>query len=146
MILHLLRHIQVWQWYIGTSTIWKEYFSENFMDSVLILANIALSLDNQLSEAYTLRGIYYTEIGKPEQAIEEFDKAIKLNPNDWMALWCKKQTSILMTDLVNHINCLQKAASINRGRELPSFITSNWLMRIFVLEFLINPSNILMTN
>jgi tetratricopeptide (TPR) repeat protein len=41
--------------------------------------------DDQLSEAYTLRGRYYTEIGKPEQAIEEFDKAIKFNPNDWMA-------------------------------------------------------------
>ena len=63
----------------------KEYFTKNFMDSVRILINFALSFDNQLSEAYTLRGRYYSEIGKPEQAIEEFDKAIKLNPNDWIA-------------------------------------------------------------
>ena len=100
---------------------WKEYFSENFMDSVLILTKIALSFDNQLSEAYTLRGRYYNEIGKPEQAIEEFDKAIKFNPNDWMA-YHEKGAFYYATDLVNNINYLQKAASINRGEELPQLL------------------------
>jgi tetratricopeptide (TPR) repeat protein len=60
----------------------KEYFSKNYMDSVLILCDKSLSFDNKLSEPYTLKGRYYNEIGRPEQAIEEFDKAIKLNPND----------------------------------------------------------------
>ncbi len=101
--------------------IWKEYFSEDFMDSVLILTKIALSLDNQLSEAYTLKGRYYNEIGKPEQAIEEFDKAIKINPNDWRA-YREKANFYYATDLVNHINYLQKAASINRGEELPQLL------------------------
>jgi TolB-like protein len=99
----------------------QEYFSENFMDSVLILANIALSHDYHLSEPYTLKGRYYSEIGKPEQAIEEFDKAIKLNPNDWMAYW-EKGDFYYSTDLVNNINCLQKAASINRGPDLPGLL------------------------
>jgi TolB-like protein/Tfp pilus assembly protein PilF len=99
----------------------KEYFSENFMDSVLILTNIALSFDNQFSEAYTLKGTYYSEIGKPEQAIEEFDKAIKLNPNDWKAYY-EKGEFYFADDLVNTINYLQKAASINRGAELPSLL------------------------
>ena len=44
-----------------------EYLSENFMDSVLILTKMALSFNSQLSEAYTLKGRYYSEIGKPEQ-------------------------------------------------------------------------------
>lgn len=101
--------------------IWKEYLSENFMDSVLILTKIALSFDDQLSEAYTLRGKYYSETGKPEQAIKEFDKAIKLNPNDWMAYY-EKGKFYLNIDFVNSINCLQKAASINRGPELPSLL------------------------
>jgi tetratricopeptide (TPR) repeat protein len=100
----------------------KEYLSENFGDSVLILTHIALSFDKQLSEAYTLRGKYYSEIGKPEQAIEEFDKAIKLNPNDWMA-YDGKAGFYYGTDIVNGINYLQKAASINRGRELPTILT-----------------------
>jgi tetratricopeptide (TPR) repeat protein len=99
----------------------KEYLSENFMDSVLILANIALSHDNHLSEPYTLKGKYYSEIGKTEQAIEEFDKAIKLNPNDWMAYY-EKGVFYWDADLVNTINYLQKAASINRGQELPSLL------------------------
>jgi TolB-like protein len=100
---------------------WEEFFSKNFMDSILILTNIALTFDNQLSEAYTLRGTYYSETGKPEQAIEEFDKALKFNPNDWMAnlgkgdLYCND-------DLVNSIENYQKAASINRGPELPTLV------------------------
>jgi len=99
----------------------KEYFSENFMDSVLILANIALSFNNQLSEGYTLRGMYYAQTGKPEQAVEEYDKAIKFNPNDWMT-YSGKAGLYFNNDNVNYINYLQKAASINRGRELPSLL------------------------
>ena len=83
---------------------WKDYFSENFMDSILTLTNIALSFDNQLSEANTLRGTYYYETGKPELAVEEFDRAIQLNPNDWMAYWRKSDLYYSYTDLVNVIN------------------------------------------
>ena len=101
---------------------WKEFFSKNFMDSVLILTKIALSFDDQLSEPYTLRGDYYREIGKPEQAIEEYDKAIKLNPNDWMAYGGKSDLYYTNTDLVNLINSIQRAASINHGPELPALL------------------------
>jgi TolB-like protein len=101
---------------------WEEYFSKNFMDSVLILTNIALSFDNQLSEAYILRGTYYSEIGKPEQAIEEFDKAIQLNPNDWSAYYGKGDLYSYNDDLLNWIDNSQKAASINRGPELPTLL------------------------
>jgi TolB-like protein/Tfp pilus assembly protein PilF len=99
----------------------KEYLSGNFMDSVLVLTNIAISYDSHLSEPYTLRGTYYNEIGKPEQAIEEFDKAIQLNPNDWNAYHGKAEF-YYGDDLVNYINFIQKAASINRGPELPSLL------------------------
>jgi TolB-like protein len=99
----------------------QEYFSENFMDSILILTNIALSFDNQYSEAYTLRGIYYNEIGKQEQAVEEFDKAIKFNPNSWEAYF-EKGRIYWGNDLVNLIDNYQKAATINRGPELPALL------------------------
>jgi TolB-like protein/Tfp pilus assembly protein PilF len=99
----------------------KEYFSENYMDSVLILSNIAITRDYHLSESYTLRGRYYSEIGKPEQAIEEYDKAIKLNPNDWMA-YREKALFYSNNDFVQCIEYRQKAASINRGPELPSLL------------------------
>ena len=35
---------------------WESYFSESFMDSVLILADKALSFDPQLSDAYYSQG------------------------------------------------------------------------------------------
>ena len=92
------------------------------MDSVLILTNIALSFDNQLSEPYTLRGRYYNEIGKPEQAVEDFDKAIKLNPNDWWA-YAAKGGFYSGNDLLNCIIYFQKAASIIRGAELPNLLS-----------------------
>jgi len=41
---------------------YKDYFSEYFLDSVLLLANKALSFDDQLSDAYYIRGAYYSEI------------------------------------------------------------------------------------
>jgi TolB-like protein len=101
---------------------WNDFLKENFMDSVLTLTKIALSFDDHLSEPYTLRGYYYSEIGKPEQAIKEFDKAIKFNPNDWMAYLGKGDLYDSYTNLVNSIDNYQKAASINRGRELPSLL------------------------
>jgi TolB-like protein len=118
--------------YVGLARVYwtklgiEEYLSKNYIDSVLILCNKAISFDNKLSEAYSLKGDYYSEIGKKEQAIEEYDKAIKFNPNDWMA-YIGKGSLYYADDLVNNINCLQKAVSINRGPELPSLLaTIGW--------------------
>ena len=113
--------------YVGLASVYwnkyyyKEYFSENFLDSVLIMANEALFYDDQLSEAYTIRGNYYSEKSKPELALEEFDKAIKFNPNDWMAYRGKGEFYV-RNDFVNNLNYLQKAILINRGPELSSLL------------------------
>ncbi len=103
--------------YVGLASVYwnknyyKEYFSGNFLDSVLILADKALLYDDQLSEAYTIKGNYYNERTKKEQASEEFDKAIKFNPNDWMAYVGK-----------GDIKSLQIASTLNHGPELPYII------------------------
>jgi len=112
------------QAYIGLARIyrikqfWDTYFTQNFMDSVLILANMALSYDDQLAESYTVRGDCYREIGNTEQAVREYDKAIRFNPNDWMAYLGKGRLAF-NDDLVKSIDNLQKAASLNHGPELP---------------------------
>ena len=67
----------------------KEYLSVNLLDSIPILCDIALSYDNKLSEAYTLKGAYDNEMGNREQAIVELDKAVKYNPNDWQAFFVR---------------------------------------------------------
>jgi TolB-like protein/AraC-like DNA-binding protein/Tfp pilus assembly protein PilF len=102
---------------------WKEYLSKNFMDSVLILTKIALSIDDKLAEAYTTRGRYYDEKGLAEQANEEYDKALNINPNSWEAYY-KKGELYGYNDFVKEIFNFQKAASLNRGSELPSILTN----------------------
>jgi len=57
--------------------------------------------------------MYYQEEGNYRQAFEEFDKAIKFNPNDWLAYIGK-----------GDIKSLQIAASLNHGSELPLIIGS----------------------
>jgi len=97
----------------------RDYMSETFMDSVLIFCNKALLFDNQLADAYILLGQYYGQKGDVESAISELDKALELNPNDWMTWRVKGETDL---DPVNNIRYLQKAISLNRGPELPSLL------------------------
>ena len=113
--------------YSGLATLYwarhydDEYFSKNFMDSVLILINLALTYDSHLAEPYSLKGRYYAEIGEPEKAIVELDKAIQLNPNDWIPYWAKGHFYYNI-DIVKNIYYLQKASSINRGPDLPDLL------------------------
>ncbi len=99
------------------------YFAENYLDSAMILANRALSYDDQLAEVYYVRGLYYLENGKSEQAINEFDKALKYNPNYW-EVYADKGSLVYSLyidhlDFVKAIENLNKAININHGRELP---------------------------
>jgi len=57
---------------------YETFFKENFLDSCLVLINIALSLDNRLEEAYYLKGMYYYEKNNFEEAVSNYDKALNL--------------------------------------------------------------------
>ena len=100
---------------------WDTYFTENFLDSVLILADKAISYDNQIAEAYTIKGDSYREIGQEEQAIREYSKAITLNPNDWEA-YLGKGEYYAHFDGVKGLENYHKAVSLNRGSELPALL------------------------
>jgi TolB-like protein len=119
--------------YVGLAHIyWKkdnyeENYSKNFLDSMLALANIALSIDDQLAEAYFVRGGYFASKGNTQKAKEEYDKAIKVNPNNWQAYQGKGWLSGL--DILTQIESLIKAASLNRGQGL------NDLLRLIGLKF-----------
>lgn len=66
---------------------WKTFFAENCIDSIRILAEKAISLDDGLGEAYFLKGYYYYVKGESQIAIKEYRKAIELNANLWRAYY-----------------------------------------------------------
>jgi TolB-like protein/AraC-like DNA-binding protein/Tfp pilus assembly protein PilF len=103
--------------YIGlTNVYWQKHYgdvlSEDYLDSMLILVNIALSYDDQLETAYIKRGDYYSFNNDKEQAIKEYDKALEINPNNWVVYL---NSSNMYDDQVKRIEKLLKAASFNRG-------------------------------
>ena len=113
--------------YAGLGTIYSEKltpsaYSENIRDTVLIFANMALQYDPQLSEAYVLRGIYYSH-GNPEKAIREFNLAIEYNPNDWRA-YSGKANVYFNEELLLAIENATTALSLKGGgAELPDLLT-----------------------
>jgi len=116
------------QAYVGIAQVfwrkhyWETFLSESFLDSVLILVNKALSIDDQLAEAYTIKGNYYFEKGLPEMAITEYDKALKYNPNDCVAYFEKGNAYALLNDYVKCLDNLHKAVIRNRGIDLAEYI------------------------
>jgi TolB-like protein len=90
-----------------------------YLDSMLIYADIALSYDDKLSDAYIVRGQYYAYKGSKKKAIEEFDKASKINPNDYWGYWAKGGLYEEL-DLSKAIENLQKASSLYYGPNKPA--------------------------
>jgi len=106
----------------------REYFSDSFLDSSLVLANMALTYDDQLAEAIVLRGEYYKANGQPEKALEEFDKAISLNANQWEAYYGKAR-EFSNDDIVPALYNGHTSAFLNRGPFLANIfklISSNY--------------------
>jgi tetratricopeptide (TPR) repeat protein len=97
-----------------------EEYSENYMDSVLFYANKALSYDNQLASAYTLKGSCFIQRQLPEKALEEFDKALALNPN-YSEVYSEKGRlyGIFLNDMVLSLLNYHKAAELTHGTKLP---------------------------
>jgi len=115
--------------YSGLASIYWEknfihsYLSNSFTDSSFFFANKALKLDDQLAEAYKVRGDYYMETGKPELAIQEFSQAIKINPNCW-EVYAAMGFLYEFKDAVIALSNYIKAASLHRGRDLPKLLTA----------------------
>lgn len=77
--------------YVGISSLyfnynwWRKFFDDDPMDSALFYANKAIHYDKTLAEAYRCRGDVYAYQNQYEEARNDFDKAIELNPSDWMS-------------------------------------------------------------
>jgi len=104
-------------WIYYSSKSYRDMFSENYLDSLIMLADTALFYDKQLAEAHTIKGLYYWERGQREKAIVEFDMAIVLNPNEWMA-YEQKAIHYYNRDMVKSLYNYHKAVELNRGEGL----------------------------
>ena len=118
------------QAYVGLALIsyekdfWKDYFSENYLDSLLILANKAISFDDQLADAYRARGFYFSYTGNHEQALIEYNKAIQLNPNEYIAYFNIGTHNLrVTTDFVKSIGDFQQTMlRIRDNKALPELL------------------------
>jgi tetratricopeptide (TPR) repeat protein len=104
---------------------WETYFKENYLDSMGILIDKALSIDDELNEAYYYKGQYYSQIGDNDKALENFDKALKYNPNYYLAYVSKGDIySRVLGDYVNGLGNYHKALPLVRGNERPALLGS----------------------
>jgi TolB-like protein/AraC-like DNA-binding protein/Tfp pilus assembly protein PilF len=60
---------------------YETYFEKNYLDSCLVLAEKALKNDDHLDEAYFIKGEYFRVTGHPEEALDNYNKALEINPN-----------------------------------------------------------------
>jgi TolB-like protein/AraC-like DNA-binding protein/Tfp pilus assembly protein PilF len=97
---------------------YETYFKENSLDSCLVLVNKALSIDDQLDEAYYLKGRYYYEKNNFEEAVNNYDKALKINHNYADAFIQKGWINIaILGDLINGLENYHKALNLTSGKE-----------------------------
>ena len=97
---------------------WKGYFKDTFLDTCVTLANKALLYDDQVEEAYYVKGIYAYEKGDVEEAIEYLDHALKINPNYYPAYSKKGEILIdALNDYVKGLENYQNALVRIRGDE-----------------------------
>jgi TolB-like protein len=100
----------------------QSYFNKNYLDSALILANHALSINRKLPEAYYARATYYFITGDAEKSISDAELALRYNKNLWelyrASVWYYAANNDHY-DLVKAIDNMNAAIKLNRGKDLP---------------------------
>jgi TolB-like protein/Tfp pilus assembly protein PilF len=95
----------------------EDFLKKNFLDSSLVLLNIALSFDNKLDLAYLIKGMYYQDNGQLDEALNSYDKALEINPNSDWGYQLKSGIYSSKGDYVNAIDNLNKGLTLLRGKE-----------------------------
>ncbi|HEX2976034.1 MAG TPA: hypothetical protein VHO68_08850 [Bacteroidales bacterium] len=95
---------------------------DNIIDSVLLLTDLAITIDNKIAEAYVIKGWCYDEKGYADKAYQQYTKAIDLNPNDWKAYFGLAELYDFK-DPVRSLTNLKISASLTHGAvELPTLL------------------------
>jgi TolB-like protein/Tfp pilus assembly protein PilF len=91
----------------------------SYLDSVLLYANKALLLDEQVELAHEIKGAYYRDMGDLNRALAHFSDALRINPNSHQAYWGMGWAYFTKHDFVPSIESFQKTTLLNRGEILP---------------------------
>lgn len=95
---------------------------DNIIDTVLMMADRAISYDDKIAEAYVIKGWCYDDAGKYDKALEQYSKAIELNPNNWKAYY-GLASLYYFEDPVKSLYNLNKAVSLTHGSmEMPTLL------------------------
>jgi len=95
---------------------------ENILDTVLTMADLAISYDDKIAEAYVIKGWCYDDYGMYDKALKEYSKAIELNPNNWKAYYGLANL-YYFEDPVISLENLHKAVSLTHGStEMPTLL------------------------
>lgn len=75
---------------------------EGLPDSILRLTRFALAYDENLGEAYYVRGLCYLKLGEAEKALNNLNRALEMNPFDFRAYRLRSYVYIhLLSDQSN---------------------------------------------
>jgi TolB-like protein/Tfp pilus assembly protein PilF len=96
-----------------------DYYQSMNLDSMNLLAQRAMDLDDQIADAYFAKGVYEQERGNLKEGLEYMNEALKINPNHTLAMLGAASINGDLYDLVNSLSILHKAASMERGSVLP---------------------------
>ncbi len=107
---------------------YSSYYSADYMDSLLILADKSMMYDRNYWPGYLGRGEYYSLTGKHDQAIKECNKSLEINPGYWVTYYVLASIyswNNYYADYAKALNFYEKAAEVERGEQLPT--TLYWL-------------------
>lgn len=115
---------------------YPDYFEKNYLDSCLALSEKAIKYDDQLDEAYFIKGEYFKVTGQPEEALDNYDRALDINPNYYQVYLEKGHLfAMVMGDYVKAIESYQKGLMLIQGegrRRLLSDLAYDYLCVGFI--------------
>ena len=82
------------------------------LDSMNLLADMALELDDRIADAYYVKGYFEQARGKPTQAMEFMKQAIALDPNNTRAMIGASEILRDQYDYVGSLEMLQRASKL----------------------------------